>query len=203
MKIIAVGRNYADHAKELNNPTPTTPIIFLKPETALLKNNKPFYHPDFSDSIDYEVEVVLKIAKEGKHIAEQFASNYFEEISLGVDFTARDIQQKCKENGLPWELAKAFDQSAYIGHFIPKQKFNNIYDLNFRLEVNNQIKQNANTSQLLFSFEHIISFVSKYITLKKGDLIFTGTPQGVGKINIGDWLTGYIEEEQFFNFDIR
>ena len=203
MKIIAIGRNYAEHAKELNNPVPTVPVIFMKPDTAVLKDNKPFYHPEFSTDIHHEIELVLKISKEGKHIAEKFASNYFDEIGLGVDFTARDIQQKHKEKGLPWELAKAFDNSAPISKFIPKTDFKDLNNLNIRLNLNGKTVQNGNTKDLLFSFEYIIAFVSKYITLKKGDLIFTGTPQGVGKVNIGDHLEGYLESEKLLDFEIR
>jgi 2-keto-4-pentenoate hydratase/2-oxohepta-3-ene-1,7-dioic acid hydratase in catechol pathway len=203
MKIIAIGRNYAEHAKELNNPVPTVPVIFMKPDTAILKDNKPFYHPEFSSDIHHEIELVLKISKEGKHIAEKFAGNYFEEIGLGIDFTARDIQQKHKEKGLPWELAKAFDHSAPISKFIPKSNFKDLNQLNIRLDLNGKTVQNGNTRDLLFSYEYIISFVSKYFTLKKGDLIFTGTPQGVGKVNIGDNLAGYLEDEKLLDFDIR
>ncbi|WP_395805581.1 fumarylacetoacetate hydrolase family protein [Daejeonella sp.] len=203
MKIIAIGRNYAEHAKELNNPIPKVPVIFMKPDTAILKDNKPFYHPEFSSDIHHEIELVLKISKEGKHIAERFAGNYFEEIGLGIDFTARDIQQKHKEKGLPWELAKAFDHSAPISKFIPKSNFKDLNQLNIRLDLNGKTVQNGNTRDLLFSYEYIISFVSKYFTLKKGDLIFTGTPQGVGKVNIGDHLAGYLEDEKLLDFDIR
>lgn len=203
MKVIAIGRNYAEHAKELNNPVPTTPVIFLKPDTAVLKDNKPFYHPEFSSDIHHEIELVLKVSKEGKHISEKFAGNYFEEIGLGIDFTARDIQQKHKEKGLPWELAKAFDNSAPVSRFIPKTDFKNLYDLNFHLDINNNSVQTGNTANLLFSFEYIIAFVSKYITLKKGDLIFTGTPQGVGKVNPGDRLAGYLEDVKLLDFEIR
>ncbi len=203
MKIIAIGRNYAEHAKELNNPVPTVPVIFMKPDTAVLKDNKPFYHPEFSTDIHHEIELVLKISNEGKHIAEKFASNYFDEIGLGVDFTARDIQQKHKEKGLPWELAKAFDNSAPISKFIPKTDFKDLNNLNIRLNLNGKTVQNGNTKDLLFSFEYIIAFVSKYITLKKGDLIFTGTPQGVGKVTIGDHLEGYLENEKLLDFEIR
>lgn len=203
MKIIAIGRNYAEHAKELNNPVPTVPVIFMKPDTAILKDNKPFYHPEFSTDIHHEIELVLKISKEGKHIAEKFASNYFDEIGLGVDFTARDIQQKHKEKGLPWELAKAFDNSAPVSKFIPKAHFKDLNNLNIRLNLNGKTVQDGNTKDLLFSFEYIIAFVSKYITLKKGDLIFTGTPQGVGKVNIGDHLEGYLENEKLLDFEIR
>jgi len=203
MKIIAIGRNYAEHAKELNNPVPTIPVIFMKPDTALLKDNKPFYHPDFSQDIHHEIEIVLKVCKEGKHIAEKFASGYYDEIGLGVDFTARDIQSRHKEKGLPWELAKAFDGSAPISTFIPKANFKDIYNINFKLDINGETKQSGNTNMLLFSFEQIIAFVSQYITLKKGDLIFTGTPAGVGKVNIGDRLEGYIEDNKLLDFSVK
>lgn len=203
MKIIAIGRNYAAHAKELNNAVPTKPIIFLKPDTALLKDNKPFYIPDFSSDIHYELEVVLKICKEGKHIAEKFATNYYDEIGLGIDFTARDIQTEHKEKGLPWELAKAFDHSAVVSSFSPKTDFSNLYDLNFELQVNKELRQKGHTANLLFSFESIISFVSQYITLKKGDLIFTGTPEGVGQIKQGDQLEAWLEGKQLINFGVK
>ena len=204
MKIIAVGRNYAEHAKELNNPVPTTnPVIFMKPDTALLKDNKPFYHPDFSEDIHHELEIVLKICKEGKHISEKFAANYFDEIALGIDFTARDIQQRHKEKGLPWELAKAFDGSAPISNFLPKSDFVDLYNLNFKLDVNGQNRQIGTTKDLLFSFEFIIAFVSKYITLKKGDLIYTGTPAGVAKVNVGDRLEGYLEGNKLLDFYVK
>jgi len=203
MKIIAIGRNYAEHARELNNPVPGAPVIFMKPDTAVLKDNKPFYHPNFSEDIHHEIEIVLKVGKEGKHINQKFASNYFDEIALGVDFTARDIQQRHKEKGLPWELAKAFDNSAPVSHFLPKSKFVDLHNLNFRLDVNGQTCQQGNTSLMLFSFEYIISFVSEYITLKKGDLIFTGTPAGVGKVNVGDHLQGYIEDQQMLDFYVK
>ncbi|MFN0256876.1 fumarylacetoacetate hydrolase family protein [Pedobacter ureilyticus] len=203
MKIIAIGRNYAAHAAELNNAIPTKPIIFLKPDTAVLKDNKPFYIPDFSKDVHYELEIVLKICKEGKHIAEKFASNYYEEIGLGVDFTARDIQAEHKEKGLPWELAKAFDNSAVISNFLPKSDYKDMYDLKFELKKNGENKQNGHTANLLFSFEKIISFVSQYITLKKGDLIFTGTPEGVGKVNTGDRLEAWLEDKQLLNFEIK
>ncbi|MBB6128238.1 fumarylacetoacetate hydrolase family protein [Mucilaginibacter lappiensis] len=203
MKIIAIGRNYAEHAKELNNPVPTVPVIFMKPETAIIKDNKPFYHPDFSDDVHHEIEIVLKISKEGKHINEKFAAGYYEEIALGIDFTARDIQSKHKEKGLPWELAKAFDGSAPISAFVPKSKFPQIYDLNFKLDVNGETRQQGNTRDLLFPFENIIAFVSQYITLKKGDLIFTGTPPGVSKVKVGDRLEGYLENEKLLDFYVK
>src|SRR6218665_1213545 len=162
MKIIAIGRNYAEHAKELNNPIPDKPVIFLKPDTAVLKDNKPFYIPDFSSDIHYELEIVLKIAKEGKHIAEKFAHKYYEELGLGIDFTARDIQTAHKAKGLPWGLAKAFDHSAAVSNFIPKTGIENIYDLPFELKINNEGRQNGNTKNMIFSFEKIIFFVSRY-----------------------------------------
>ncbi|WP_439698970.1 fumarylacetoacetate hydrolase family protein [Mucilaginibacter sp. AW1-7] len=203
MKIIAIGRNYAEHAKELNNPVPTTPVIFMKPDTALLKDNKPFYHPDFSEDIHHEIELVLKVSKEGKHIGEKFAAGYYDEIGLGVDFTARDIQARHKEKGLPWELAKAFDGSAPISSFVPKSKFADIYNINFKLDINGETRQQGNTNMLLFSFESIIAFVSRYITLKKGDLIFTGTPAGVGRVKVGDRLEGYIGDEKMLDFWVK
>lgn len=203
MKIIAIGRNYAEHAKELNNPVPATPVIFMKPDTAIIKDNKPFYHPDFSEDIHHEIEIVLKISKEGKYIGEKFAAGYYEEIGLGIDFTARDVQSRHKEKGLPWELAKAFDGSAPISAFVPKAKFTNIYNINFKLDVNGETRQQGNTGNLLFSFESIIAFVSKHITLKKGDLIFTGTPTGVSKVKPGDRLEGYLEDEKMLDFYVK
>lgn len=203
MKIIAIGRNYAEHAKELNNPVPTTPVIFMKPDTAILKDNKPFYHPDFSQDVHHEIELVLKVCKEGKHIDEKFAAGYYDEIGLGIDFTARDIQSRHKEKGLPWELAKGFDGSAPISNFIPKTELGDLYDLNLRLDINGETRQNGTTKDLLFSFESLIAFVSRYITLKKGDLIFTGTPPGVGKVIIGDHLEGYLQGNKMLDFYVK
>jgi len=203
MKIIAIGRNYAAHAKELNNPVPSVPVIFMKPDTAVLKDNKPFYIPEFSSDIHYELEVVLKISKEGKHIQEKFAHTYYEEIGLGIDFTARDIQSAHKEKGLPWELAKAFDNSAAVSNFVPKESLGDLKAIQFELKVNQESRQNGNTENILFSFEQIIAFVSKYITLKKGDLIFTGTPEGVGQVHQGDRLEAWLEGQQLLNFEIR
>lgn len=203
MKIIAIGRNYAEHALELKNEIPTNPVIFMKPDTALSKNNQPFYIPDFSQDIHYELELVLKINREGKHIAEKFAGGYFEEIGIGIDYTARDIQTQHKKAGLPWELAKSFDGSAAISEFIPKSKFPDLYDIRFHLNLNGETKQNGHTKQLIFSFEKIIAYVSTFITLKKGDLIFTGTPAGVGQIKVGDRLEGFLENEQLLNIEIR
>jgi acylpyruvate hydrolase len=203
MKIIAIGRNYAEHAKELNNPVPTTPVIFMKPDTALLKDNKPFYYPEFSQDVHYEIELVLKVSKEGRHISEKFAADYFEEVGLGIDFTARDIQARHKEKGLPWELAKGFDHSAPISNFVPKTQFADLYDLNLKLDLNGETRQDGNTKDLLFSFEKLIAFVSQYITLKKGDLIFTGTPEGVGAVKQGDRLEGYLQGEKMLDFYVK
>jgi acylpyruvate hydrolase len=202
MKIIAVGRNYADHTKELNNAIPTEPVIFLKPDTAVLNNNQSFYHPEFSDNIHYEVEVIIKVCKEGKYIQEKFAHKYFEEVGLGIDFTARDLQSNLKEKSLPWEIAKAFDKSAPISNFISLTNLD-VNNLNFKLLINGEIRQIGNTSDMIFSVEKIIAFASQYFTLKKGDIIFTGTPAGVGKINIGDHLTGYLEDLKLLDFDIK
>lgn len=203
MKIIAVGRNYSEHAKELNNPVPAQPVIFLKPDTAVLKDNRDFYYPAFSQDIHHEIEVVLRICKEGRHVSPKFASTYYDAIGLGVDFTARDLQQKHKEKGLPWELAKAFDGSAPVSAWFPKENFGELHDLDFRLEKNGQIVQAGNTRDLLFTFEDIIVFVSQYITLRKGDLIFTGTPEGVGPVAIGDHLEGFLKQEKVLDFHVK
>ncbi len=204
MKIICIGRNYSEHAKELGNSIPTEPVFFIKPDTALLKDNEPFYHPDFSKNIQYEIEVVLKINKVGKNIQEKFAGNYYSEIGLGIDFTARDVQNELKAEGLPWEKAKAFDYSAVISNFfIPKTELGDLNHLDFHLLQNQQKVQLGNTNQMLFNFDTIIHHVSKYITLKTGDLIFTGTPSGVGKIEIGDILEGYLKDKKMFETEIK
>jgi acylpyruvate hydrolase len=203
MKIIAIGRNYTEHIKELNNATPDAPIIFLKPDTAILRNNAPFYHPDFSNDIHHEVEILVKINREGKHIEEKFAHKYYDEIGLGIDFTARDLQSEFKTKGLPWELAKGFDGSAPVSEFLPKTDFSNLNNLNFSLKVNGEIKQSGNTSQMINNIDAIIAYVSKFITFRKGDIIFTGTPSGVSKVNIGDRLEGFIEDQKMFDFEIK
>lgn len=203
MKIIAIGRNYSEHAKELNNPIPSKPVIFLKPDTAVLKDNKDFYYPDFSTDIHHEIEIVLRVCKEGKHVNPKFAATYFDAVGLGIDFTARDIQSDHKAKGLPWELAKAFDNSAPVSELKPKEEFADLYNLDFKLEKNGEIVQKGNTKDLLFSFEQIIVFVSQYITLRKGDLIYTGTPEGVGPVQVGDHLQGYIGEEKYLDFKIK
>ncbi len=196
MKIIAIGRNYPEHARELNNPIPLEPVIFLKPDTALLRNNECFYLPDFSDDIHYEAEIVLKMGRHGKHIAEKFAASYISAISIGLDLTARDVQTALKAKGLPWELAKAFDHSAPVGDFVEVTAETSLTDIPFHLLINGLQVQTGNTADMLFSFERIISFVSSRITLRQGDLIFTGTPAGVGKINKGDILEGFIRDQQ-------
>ena len=190
MKIICIGRNYAEHAKEMKADLPSEPVFFMKPDTALLKEPD-FYLPDFTNDLHHEIELVLKICKVGKHIEEQFAHKYYDEIGLGIDFTARDIQAKCKEKGLPWEKAKAFDNSAPIGNFIKKELLD-INAINFELQVNGQTKQIGNSRDLIFSFDKIIAYVSKFVTLKVGDLIYTGTPEGVAAVNIGDKLQGFV-----------
>ncbi len=203
MKIICIGRNYIEHANELNNPVPGNPIFFMKPDTALVRNNNSFYYPEHSNNVHYETEIIIKISKKGKHIAEQFAYKYFNEISIGIDFTARDVQAECKKKGLPWEIAKAFDQSAPVGKFINKSSIDDINKLKFSLKINGVEKQNGNTNNMIFSFNKIIAYVSKFITLKEGDLIFTGTPKGVGPIAIGDHFEAFIEGKKLLDFLVR
>jgi len=203
MKIICIGRNYANHAKELNNPLPTEPLFFLKPETAVIRNNKPFYYPQFSTEIHHEIELILKINKPGKNIPLKFAHKYYTEIGLGIDFTARDLQEKCKLNATPWEIAKAFDGAAPIGKFIDKSELQNLNTIQFHLNINGNTIQKGNTADLIFSFDIIIAHISKYITLKTGDIIFTGTPAGVGPIKIGDLLEGFIEDVKMIEVAIR
>jgi len=203
MKIICIGRNYVEHAKELNNPLPEVPIFFLKPETALLQKNQPFFYPEFSKEIHYETEVVLKIKKVGKHIEEKFAHTYFDEIGLGIDLTARDLQSICKKKGLPWEIAKGFDGSAPLGKFIDKSRLSDINNLKFSLKVNGEIRQDGNTKDMIFSFDKIIAYVSQFLSLKIGDLIFTGTPEGVGPIKIDDHFEAFIGDEKMLDIMIK
>ena len=203
MKIICIGRNYAEHAKELNNAIPTEPVFFMKPDTALLKDSDPFYYPDFTKDLHHEIEIVIKINKVGKHIEEQFAHKYYDEIGLGIDFTARDLQAQCKAKGLPWEKAKAFDASAPIGKFVSKASLGNLDDISFELKINGESRQVGNTKDLLFSFDKVISYVSKFVTLKVGDLIYTGTPEGVGPVSIGDKIQGYIKGDLFLEFEVK
>ncbi|MEI6815148.1 MAG: fumarylacetoacetate hydrolase family protein [Bacteroidota bacterium] len=203
MKIICIGRNYAEHAKELNNPIPDEPVIFIKPDSAIIQKDNPFYYPDFSKDIHHEVEIIVKISRVGKNISKQFAHKYYQEIGIGIDFTARDIQTKCKTKGLPWELAKGFDGSAPIGRFINKNTFTDLKDINFHLDINNTTVQSGNTGMMLNSIDDIIAFASSYFTLKKGDLIFTGTPKGVGPVKIGDVLKAYIEDQQLLKVEVK
>lgn len=203
MKILCIGRNYAEHIAELNNERPSEPVVFMKPDTAILKDNEAFYHPDFSNDIHHEVEIVLKINKMGKNIESKFAHKYYDEIGIGIDFTARDVQSKLKEKGLPWEKAKAFNGSAPISSFVSKAHFSDLKNLNFHLEINGESRQVGNTSMMLWNFDEIIAEISKYFTLKTGDLIFTGTPAGVGKVKIGDKLTAFIEGKEMLTFEIK
>lgn len=204
MRIFAIGRNYAEHIKELNNERPDEPVIFTKPDTAILKNNAPFYYPDFSKDIHHEVELVLRICKEGKNVQEKFASKYYDAIGLGIDFTARDLQQKAKEKGLPWDIAKGFNGSAPISDtFIPVTDFKNLQDINFNLTVDGVLKQEGNTSLMLFSFDYIIAYLSKFFTLRTGDLIFTGTPKGVGPVVVGNKLSAALEGEVLLEFEVK
>ena len=202
MKIFGIGRNYVAHIEELNNERPTEPVIFTKPETALLTRNRPFYYPNFSKDIHFEVEVLLKICKVGKNIDEKFAHTYYDEIGIGIDLTARDLQSNAKEKGLPWTIAKGFNDSAPLSNFVPKKDFD-LNNLNFSLSQNGEVKQLGNTSLMLFSFDYIISYLSKFFLLKKGDIIFTGTPEGVGPIAIGDSLECFIEDKKMLFVDVK
>jgi 2-keto-4-pentenoate hydratase/2-oxohepta-3-ene-1,7-dioic acid hydratase in catechol pathway len=203
MKIICIGLNYKSHIEELHKTVPDNPVFFLKPETALTTRNRPFFHPDFSNNIHYEVELVFLINKLGKHIQKKFAHTYYNEIGLGLDLTARDIQVEVFKNALPWEISKAFDGSAVVNRFLPKTNFTDLRNINFSLYKNKQLVQQGNTADMLFQIDEIIEYVSQFITLKIGDLIYTGTPCGIGKVEIGDELEGYIEEEQMFRCRIK
>ena len=204
MKIICIGRNYVAHARELNNELPTEPVIFMKPDSALLRNNDPFYIPDWSNDLHHEVELIVKISKLGKSIEREFASRYYSEVGLGIDFTARDLQNKLKDKGLPWEKAKAFDHSAVIcKEFIPIDSLPNRDAINFRLDINGKTVQKGNTSMMIFPIDELIAHISKYFTLKIGDLIYTGTPAGVGPVRIDDRLEGYLEDRKMFDFLVR
>lgn len=202
MKIICIGRNYADHAKELNNAVPTEPVLFMKGKNALLLPGKPLYYPEFTDDLHYECELVVRISKNGKYIQEKFAYKYFNEVSVGLDFTARDLQQKQKEKGLPWEIAKAFDGSAVAGNFVPLNG-REIQDLHFDLKLNDTVVQKGHTADMIFSVPQIIDYASRFFTLNIGDLIFTGTPAGVGPVNIHDRLQGSLEGETLFDIHIK
>ena len=204
MKILAVGLNYESHNVEMKRTfTSSEPVIFMKPESAQLKDGKPFFIPDFSNEVHYETEVVVKIDRLGKHIAEGFAHRYYNEITVGIDFTARDLQRNLKEKGLPWEISKGFDSSAAIGSFVLKDKFSDIQNINFHLDINSKTVQEGNTRDMIYSIDKIISYVSKFFTLKIGDLIFTGTPAGVGPVQIDDHLEGYIEDKKLLDFNVK
>jgi 2-keto-4-pentenoate hydratase/2-oxohepta-3-ene-1,7-dioic acid hydratase in catechol pathway len=203
MKIFAIGRNYVDHAKELNNPVPKSPIIFIKPQTALLRNDLPFDLPPFSNQVEYEVEIVLQICRNGKNIHPDNASKYFDKMGIGIDFTARDLQKQCKENGLPWEIAKAFDHSAPVSGFLPIEGFKDINQLKFSLYKNKELVQSGNTKDMIFSFAELIAHISTYFLLNIGDLIFTGTPSGVGKVESSDLLEAYIQKDRLLSCEIK
>lgn len=203
MKIICIGRNYVDHISELNNERPTEPVLFMKPDTAVVLKKFPFVLPEFSNDVHHEVEVLVKINRVGKYIDKKFAPNYYQEIGLGIDFTARDIQKKQKEKGLPWEIAKGFDGSAVIGKFVDKSKFKSLADINFELKKNNEIVQQGNTSMMLWQIDELIAYVSQFFTLKIGDVIFTGTPSGVAAVAENDVLEGFIEGESMFKINVK
>lgn len=203
MKLICIGRNYTDHIKELANERPSDPVVFLKPDTAILLKKQPFFIPDFSNDVHHEVEILVKINRVGKHIDKKFAHKYYDEIGLGIDFTARDLQNDLKSKGLPWEKAKAFDGAAVIGKWLPKTNFKNLNEINFSLQKNDTTVQQGNTAQMLWKIDELIEYVSKYFTLKIGDIIFTGTPSGVAKVEPNDELVGFIENEKVFKLTIK
>ncbi|MBG7611179.1 fumarylacetoacetate hydrolase family protein [Polaribacter sp. BAL334] len=202
MKIICIGRNYAKHIEELANEKPTSPVVFLKPDSAILPKNNPFFIPPFSNDVHYEVEILVKINKVGKFIDAKFAHKYYDEIGLGIDFTARDVQDECKAKGLPWEKAKAFDGSAIIGEFYPKEQFD-LEKITFQLYKNNELVQDGNSNAMLWKIDELIAYVSQYFTLKKGDIIFTGTPEGVGKVSENDVLKGVLEGREAFQIKVK
>lgn len=203
MKIICIGRNYADHISELNNERPDEPVIFMKPDTAILPKKTPFTIPEFSSDVHHEVEVLVKICKVGKYISTKFAHKYYDEIGLGIDFTARDLQTMLKEKGLPWEKAKAFDHSAIIGDFLPKKNFSSLENINFELRKNSDVVQKGSTALMLWNIDEIVSYVSQFFTLKKGDIIFTGTPKGVAAVKENDVLEGFLEGKQMFKIQVK
>ena len=203
MKIFCIGRNYVDHAKELNNPVPSQPLVFMKPVTAILKAGKPFYYPEFSKDIHYELEIVLKVCKNGKHVEEQYANTYFDQVGIGIDFTARDVQKRCKEKGHPWEIAKAFNHSALVSEFVPKDSLPDLNSIKFELHKNGESVQQGDSKDLIFPFARLMSHLSKYFTLNVGDYIFTGTPAGVGPVQIGDKLEGFLEGKSMFACEIK
>ena len=203
MKIICVGRNYSDHIKELKNETPSKPVLFLKPDSSVLLKKQAFFIPEFSNDVHHEVELLVRINKLGKHIDRKFAHKYYDEIGLGIDFTARDLQAELKKNGLPWEKAKAFDGAAVVGKFINKEEIKDFNDIEFNLEVNGKVVQKGNSAQMVWKIDDLIEYISKYFTLKIGDIIFTGTPAGVGRVEPGDQLMGYLNESEMFSINVR
>ncbi|MDN3666426.1 fumarylacetoacetate hydrolase family protein [Algibacter miyuki] len=203
MKLICIGRNYTEHIEELNNEKPTDPVVFLKPDTAILLKKQPFFIPDFSDDVHYEVEILVKINRVGKHIDKKFAHKYYNEIGLGIDFTARDLQAQLKAKGLPWEKAKSFDGAAVIGNWISVDTIDNVDNIEFSLKKNDIVVQNGNTSHMLWKIDDLIEYVSKYFTLKIGDVIFTGTPAGVGKVLAEDKLKGFIGDNEMFSITVK
>ncbi len=203
MKIFAIGQNYIEHNKELNSKNPTEPVVFMKPDTALLKNNKPFYIPDFSEELHYETELLIKINRLGKNVDPKFSDRYYVEIGLGIDFTARDLQRKLKAEGKPWEICKAFDNSAVIGNFLPVNELGNVQNIEFRLDINGKTVQSGNSADMIFPINELIAYISRFFTIKIGDILFTGTPAGVGKVAIGDKLEGYIFDKKMFDFNIK
>ncbi len=203
MKIICIGRNYSEHAKEMNSALPENPVFFIKPDNCLLRNNQPIYYPEFTKELHYELEVVLRINRLGRSINKRYAHRYYDAVTLGVDFTARDLQQECKQKGLPWEIAKAFDFSAPIGEFIPKEEIEDLNSIDFRLEKNDIVVQQGNTRDMIFAYDDLIDYVSRFVTFKIGDLLFTGTPAGVGPVQIGDRLKGYLNNRLMFDFFVR
>ena len=205
MKIIAIGMNYAAHNKELDNTllTPKKPVIFMKPDSAILKDGKPFFIPDFTQRVDYETELVVRICRLGKHIAPRFAHRYYDAVTVGIDFTARDLQNEFRAEGLPWQLCKGFDDSAVLGTFVPTEKIADIQDLHFHLDIDGQTVQRGHTADMLFKVDEIIAYVSQFCTLKIGDLLFTGTPVGVGPVSVGQHLQGYLEGEKLLDFHVR
>ncbi len=203
MKLICIGRNYTEHIEELENEKPADPVVFLKPDTAILLKKQPFFIPDFSDEVHYEVEVLVKINRVGKYIDKKFAHKYYDEIGLGIDFTARDLQRQLKEKGLPWEKAKSFDGAAVVGKWLPKETLGDVERLGFSLKKNGNIVQNGNTSLMLWKIDELIEYVSKYFTLKIGDIIFTGTPAGVGQVQANDKLNGFLEQQEMFSITVK
>lgn len=203
MKIFAIGQNYVEHNKEMNSADPSEPIVFMKADTAALKDNKPFFLPDFSEEIHYETELIVRINRLGRNISPRFAHRYYDEIGLGIDFTARDLQRRLKQEGKPWEICKAFDNSAVIGSFIPKEEIDDVQNIDFHLDLNGNTVQQGNSKDMIFPIDELIAYISRFFTVKIGDILFTGTPVGVGKVNIGDRLQGYIFEKKMFDFQVK